>query len=44
MEVGKVVRQDFIEMLQGTMVRGEDSGAEGPRFISLLSHLLTVCS
>ena len=34
MEVGKMVRQDFIEMFQGTMIRGKDSGAEGPRFLS----------
>ena len=40
MEVAETARQDFIEMLEGTTVRGEDSGANGHKLSFSFFHLL----
>ena len=41
MEVAETARQDFIEMLEATIVRGEDSGADGHKLL-FSSHFLAV--
>ena len=42
MEVAETARQDFIEMLEATIVRGEDSGADGHKLLFSFSHFLAV--